>query len=658
MPGIWTITYGGVEKSCAAWGLTARPRIGTRDRQPTSFSFRMAGAAPESGVPFPFKAEVILKQNRTFGGGVWSGSGYIFVGYQTTQPADVDGHSQGVTLIFKDALWLLQNTTFQQLWKHAVTGGSMATTPFSRCVLFMDINSWVPNVYQTVQWQLNEIITYAASCGIRIAAGTIDYNGWYINYYHCRAISCLEAILKCVEPLADAKIWIDGSTATPTLHIRSRAAIAALSAPSGTGPGPITLPYRGKDAAGRVHTGSKAFTPRYDLVPSQVVLQYQINNTVDGKPAIGYVNDVYPPGSTGQAPFALVVPIDLTGVNQVTQKGQLDCEPLACNTGSHAARRAWWASKRGGEQSKLADFRVRFGANTIGDAVILDDTGADITAYALANYPRRIVAGTHHDWMAYNFSPGVPTAITTIRAHVKVTVQFAEYPVAGSGEGDTSGNSTKKYNAHELHFSLTLTNAPAGVTEFKATLNDTSAAETPVNNLAQNIYTSRSVLDYDGDHEITDPGLPNGSPATPPLAQLIGHWNVLNFSGGASAWANANMTVAATDIDLMTNQIRITVGPAKHLQPQDWSSMLQFWRNRRQFMLTSARFSGDAGGGNNVTMAKASPDANTVEGLQVHSLQTVIAPDTDGTHTNLISHDAEAGQLFIGQLNTSDGSLA
>jgi hypothetical protein len=642
---MWTITYdngsGPVEQSTAAWGLNARPVIKTRDRSPTEISFRMAGAAPEGSIPFPFKARVIIKQNRTFSAGSWTGSGYVFTGYQTTQPADVDGKSQGITLVFKDAIWLMQNTTFQQLWTVASTPGSPDYV--SRCVLFMDINSWTPNVYQSVQWQLQQIISYAASCGISIAAGTIDYSGWFLNYYHCRAISCWEAVLKCLEPIPDAKVWVDGSTSTPTLNVRTRANIAAMSTPSGTAPGPITLPYKGVDATGRCHFSTHSFTPRYDLIPPQVVLQYQINNTYNGKPAPIWTNDVYPAtvggSSIGQMPFAMVCPIDLTGASVTSETGTLDCEPLACVGGTHAQKRVWWSSKRGGEQDKLADFRVRFGANTIPDATVVDDSGNPID---LSQYPNRIVQGTYHAWMKSG-----TTQINAIRAHIKVTAQFAEYDVVGStpAETDTNGNIIRKANTHELHCHVTLTNAPAGVTPFVGT-NLTALAETPVANLAQNIYNSRAVLDYDGSHEIIDPGIPNGAGATPPLQQLIGHWNVLNFSGAGvpPAWTTANMTISGTEINLMTHHIRIDVGPSKHLQPQDWNSMLQFFRYRRLYVASSVRATGYGGSNNNVDMALNTPDANTVPGQAVDSQLSHIDYATPGDPTSAvkghINHDA------------------
>jgi len=166
-----TITYGGLEKSAAAWGLTARPKITTRDRSPTEFSFHMAGTDPASGVPFNYYpamlagggtvaaaesgCRVIIKQNRVYNSIAAPGPALVDLHrYLAKQPGDVGGGGRGITVVFKDAIWLMQNTTFQQLW-------NIASTPDSpdwvcRCVLFMDINGWIPNRYQSVQWQLQQ----------------------------------------------------------------------------------------------------------------------------------------------------------------------------------------------------------------------------------------------------------------------------------------------------------------------------------------------------------------------------------------------------------------------------------------------------------------------------------------------------------------------
>ncbi|HEV2693414.1 MAG TPA: hypothetical protein VG347_11010 [Verrucomicrobiae bacterium] len=649
---LWTITYdsgsGPVEKSAAAWGLNAQPVIKTRDRSETVFSFRMAGADPAVSIPFLFRSKVIIRQNRTFANGGWTGSGFVFVGYQTTERGRVDGKAQGVMVDFADAIWLMKSTTFQQLWTQNISDGhggiNMVPIPVSRCILFMDINSYIatPWTLKSVQWQVNEIITYAASCGIAIQAGTIDYSGFFINYTHVRAISCWDALLKCLEILPDAKVWVDASTTPPSLHVRTRANIAAMAQPTTTAPGPITFPWRATDALGRRHFASE-FTPRHDLVPPQVVLQYMVGNTLNGKPAPNWINDVYPPASTGQMPFAMVVPIDLTGVQQTTQTGQLDCEPLACVGGTHAQKRVWWGSKRGGEQGMLStviggtlttDWRVRFQtagsppiAVLIGDATVTDDTGAAID---LSAYPNRLVKGNYHAWMKSG-----NTQIHAIRARVKVTVQLVQYDVPAStpAETDTNGAVVRKSTAHNFECHITLTNAPAGISNFLG-YNTSGTSEVPATNLAQNIYISRAMLDYDGSHEIIDPGTVN---RTPPLSQIIGHWNLLNFTGGKAEWANANMTIAGSEINLMNNHQRIDIGPSKHLSPQDWNEMLQFFRMRQVFIFAGQRATGYGNPDQTVDMARNSPDANTVGGLANDCAHVLTKYATENDPTTVVN---------------------
>lgn len=171
-----------------------------------------------------------------------------------------------------------------------------------------------------------------------------------------------------------------------------------------------------------------------------------------------------------------------------------------------------------------------------------------------------------------------------------------------------------------------------------------------MNNLAQNIYNSRSTLDYDGEHEIVDPGIPNGSSPTGPLQQIIGHWNLLNFSGGASAWATANMTVSGTEIDLVNNHVHIEVGPSKHLQPQDWNAMLQFFRYRWLFGASSVRATGYGDDNNNVDMARNTPDANTVEGLNVQTKLAQLSYATPGDPTSALNGQINSDSDLIGQI--------
>ena len=164
-----------------------------------------------------------------------------------------------------------------------------------------------------------------------------------------------------------------------------------------------------------------------------------------------------------------------------------------------------------------------------------------------------------------------------------------------------------------------------------------------------------ATLDYDGSHEIIDPGIKNGSSPTQPLQQLIGHWNVLNLSGGASAWASANMTISGTEIDLQNNHIKIDVGPSKHLQPQDWSAMLQFFRYRRLYTPSSVRATGLGDSSSTADMPKNTPDANTVPGLNVEQKRSLLAADPlNSGINNLWTIDATTGQMTVTRQDTTN----
>lgn len=659
MSPVWTLEYQGLEQAAADWGLNASPLIRTRDRSPTTMSFRLAGADPVDALPFAFRGKVIIRQNRTREGGVWGGSGYVFTGYLTTQTGRVAGGSQGVTLEFADVLWLLANTTFQQIWR--VNGidehGEVTTTevPTARIKLFQDINTWsaAPWALKSVQWQIAEILAYAASCGIEIQAGDLDYSDFELNYTDLRAVSCWDALLKCLEPIPDAKVWVDGSTSPATLHVRRRAALAALSPPTTTAPGPVTLPWRGADALGRVHFSTE-LTPRYDLIPTAVLVQYQINDQVDGRNSPSWVTDAHPPGASGKTPFALVVPVDLTGATVTTVQAQLDCEPVACIGGTHAEKRAWWANQRGGEQSELADFRVRFqdaagGFADLPNATITDEAGNPVD---LTRFPNRIINGCYAPWMRYG-----ETEIRVVRAHITVQAQLCEYDEPGASETDTSGHLLRKSTKQDLHVQVMLTNSPAGVISYN-TVAVQDAAEIPAVDLARNIFESRAQLDYDGTHEIIDPG----QGQTLPLTQILGHWNVLHLTGGNPAWAHAALTIAGSEIDLQTHHQRIEIGPSKHLNPQDWNEMLQFFRHRRVYIPAATRATGFGASNSDVEVARNTPAGNTSSGLKQDAAQTVLgqagsrALISGGGSGNraMIRADASAGQWLLQTVADTD----
>lgn len=114
------------------------------------------------------------------------------------------------------------------------------------------------------------------------------------------------------------------------------------------------------------------------------------------------------------------------------------------------------------------------------------------------------------------------------------------------------------------------------------------------------------------------------------------------------------MTIAASEIDLVTNHIRIEVGPSKHLQPQDWSSMLQFFRYRRLYIDSAVRATGTGGASGQIDMALNTPDANTVPGLTLDQQLSFVAPDATASGvTNILQHDSTQCQINVTQQSTA-----
>jgi hypothetical protein len=115
------------------------------------------------------------------------------------------------------------------------------------------------------------------------------------------------------------------------------------------------------------------------------------------------------------------------------------------------------------------------------------------------------------------------------------------------------------------------------------------------------------------------------------------------------------MTIASTEIDLVTNHIRIEVGPSKHLQPQDWSSMLQFFRYRRLYTPSSVRATGLGDSSSTADMPKNTPDANTVPGLNVEQKRSLLASDPlNSGVSNLWNIDSTTGQMTVTQQDSTN----
>jgi hypothetical protein len=620
--GTWTIQYSGTEKSAAAWGLTAAPVWRARTQAAQQFSFQMPGADPAGASPFPFEAQVIIRQNRTGGGTAWtndaSANHFVFQGRLISPVGNVSGSRQDITLVFQDAWYDLENIPFQQLWD--IYGG---TAYFSRAYLFY--NPGPTPSYLTVAQQLANIITFAAGAGANIQAGTITSTSGTsgaseMPWYAVRGLSCAAAIKKCLECFPDLIVWIDGSTTPPSFNCVPRASLTSIS-----------LPYKGTDAHGRAHLSSQ-IKPRYDLAPSQVVLQYQQVISSGATSAVELSTEVYPSGSTGMALRALVCPIDLRGGSASFAKTQIVTQ--AFDPTQVAA--FWQTHVKSLKDSDIVgtpaivDTTINSGS-TYGISVV-DSTGAAIN-YA-TYYPVEMIRPSK--WASW-------TGVNVIEATVSAYLSYSKAKKVGAA---SSARTTDKITQHLHTVKIKLCNAPLGATNY-VTETAYNSGESPVSGLAQTIYNSLTQLQYEGAHEIIE---------QTSVWQVIGPWNVLNLTGGATAWATMNAALPEVEIDFLRNQTRLTIGPARHLAPQDLNNYLQFFRQR--VMWDNAQISSGTVTGAAIDQSGDAPEEDSNSGQPQQSTKEMRDADPNvAGNTNVVTIDPVNGQISTGQFNSSGTSL-
>jgi len=133
MATFWTLLYAGTEKSFQDWGFTD-PRMRLVSQAQSTFTVRVPGVANlVAAPPIPFRGQVTIRRNRSFGSGVYSGGSIVFQGRQVTRKGAANSESPSDMLTFADAWWDLENLAFQQQWNF-LAGASPGW--FSRLNLF------------------------------------------------------------------------------------------------------------------------------------------------------------------------------------------------------------------------------------------------------------------------------------------------------------------------------------------------------------------------------------------------------------------------------------------------------------------------------------------------------------------------------------------
>ena len=621
MSQVWNITYGATTHTAQVWGLTAHPLLKLVSHAPSSMTWTMVGADPTTSPPFPFRAEVKIER-------VTNGTtDFTFIGRCRPFTGNADALQPGIIVHFEDAFRDLDETVYQQDWNF-YSGSPPTATPVPLSFAMLFINP-ATGATETVAQVIARIITMAATAGVNLQCGTIDF-GFPQYAYPVEGATCGQLLRKCLDLIQDCATWIDYTTTPPTLHARTRANRTA-----------VTLPFASTDGSGRVHKSSH-ITPRSDLVPSQVVLQYRQPNTMNGQTYSAFAVDAYPPGSSGLAIGALAIPIDLLGF------GLSNTSLTHTSQTFSPASTAWWAKKKPEladthiASLAIADTTINGGSSHPLGVTVTDTSGNPISITGLYEW----VKGPCAAWALVG---GNPIQIT----EALVTARFTYHENNGPGGTTTKSYTTGSEKTH--HTRVKLTNSPAGDQVYSSPLGG-ALGEAQIANLAQSYFNTLATLDYDGEHIILE---------RDKVATIISPANVLNLSGGATAWATMRASIPSVEIDFYECKTTVRMGPAHHIAIQDLARYLQFYRNRKLIESSTSPYSGQPGGsgGGTLNIGNDNPKQDSTEGLGTPSVAVHNAPpDGPGNVQQILFNPAGASGALplvtIQKVNSSGANVS
>lgn len=599
----WTLEIGGVEMELAAWGLSAESvQLQRNSTAADVLTVRKAASDCLAALDFAYDAITVFRRDRNGSGTAWTGGSVYFVGRATVPQRSGQGTAESITYRFHGPWFDLQRQIYHQSWKF-YTGDPENLGTYNTCEVFLGrkLDGTVMNSGQ----QITDALNWAISCGVQLQVGTIDpvVNIFYVN---ARSVTCAEVIKTMLRNTPDAVCWfdyttLDGGNPKPTFHCRQLANLPAVTVTLGV------EKFRGLE-----------LTPRYDLQVPSVVIHFKQVNTVDGEAYVNWTKQTAPVGADGKARGGEVHVIELEGFSRTSVHGSLTTTPINAQSGTEAARIAWWKQ----HEKVLESGNIKPSTLHVTSATAVDEDG---NAVNLANYPNELTEGQIAEWMNFNAK-----TIT-----IKATVSYELY----ADTAHTAALKLQTVKNREVSVRITATNGVTG--DYNALASFTEGESEPAG-LANAYYNAMQVLQYDGTIDLVATELPT--------TQLIG--KKLTLAGSA-------LSITSQLIQSVTEQphfgrYSITIGPGSRLGIQDLVERHNATRFRRIYNMPSTQSTGKAGGGGSVKLGKNTARENTTGGLGEREV-TAQTYD-DGTNRTLVTHDAQNKKFTMRVVDRTTGT--
>lgn len=552
---MWTLSYDTESRAIDLWGMK-NVRRSLRNLAPDILSFDIIGNIDDE-LTFSVDSFVRLYKD----GVQW------FVGRVVKADRSVQTNSESVHYTVLGPWHELEAVTYQTIWQ--IYSGPVYSTH-----IFLGINTTgqlittAESITKILTDSLTQIGFAAYSVGSILPGPTA-----YLPVMEEKDISPAEAFRKIARWHPDAVGWFDYSQAVPVFHFRQRADLAVVNLTLGDNIKAIDL---------------KA---RTDLVVSAVAMVYEarVSTTVEGRTIerLNVTREVAPVGATGLERKALVLTVDLLGPRTTVVRGEIFSKAIAYNDIE------WWKARF----PALNDSRID-GLTMIK----VERPNADTPTTFDDMLPYELLNGQVADWMT---APGGEPALHS-EGQEELVATFSytmyddsSYPGYGKIKQVTDCKVTHKF---------TSTNLPSGL--YQDVSVDDLGDPIPLG-LAQNLYNSLSVVQYDGQitlHETEVMG-------------TVGVGKAINIAGGRQEWEAFKAMVQTVDEDIDRGVTNITVGPPNHLSPETLIALMKM--NRRVIRVNPTTHYTQTATNDGVELGKGTANATGLQDREIASFFAV-----------------------------------
>lgn len=455
------------------------------------------------------------------------------------------GAAESQSYQIEDGFADLETTTYQERWN---IRGVQVYLP----MVYLGVDDAGTRIH--LGQQIAEAITYAASVGVPLAAGSTP-SGMLLWPSEASGQSCAQVIRDALRYHPDWLPWVDHTTSTPTFNVTPRGSASSQT---------VSI------------VGNAGFdiTEESATLPDCVRIVYLTTSTTGEEVFREIAVDKYPGSGADGGPGVLTTVVELAGANQQIQKQQVKTRTLPAADNLTAARAylkkkfpalgdvddsSWevteWSKKFAEETDDAAD-----------EPAPINPEATRIKATNLNGLPRELVDGNVAEWM---------------RCKVGWVHCTVEIEINGATEEET-----KILNNLPRQFTVRATNATSKT--YKGLSSFTPAEERPAG-VAQAYYqTIRDGCRFSGSITVVESD----------VGATRYHGCKLHLSGGESAWATMGAPIHTVEWDLESRQTTLSFGPNPNYSVQDFLEYLKLLNKRQvSWISTAERTSQDVGDG-------------------------------------------------------------